>query len=181
MKYLEVRRHTMRQKPGKHLSQAGVELARRIGKASDRFDRVFSSPKPRAIETAIAMGYAVDREIEGLGLDAVEDKVWEELEGEAGFDGWGRQVKKSKLLVNFGKSQAKIWQESLEALPEGDRGLMITHGGFIEAGAVGLLPDANHPKWGGFCDYCEGVAVSFDGKAYKLKILRVTEKIKPAV
>ena len=28
MRYLEVRRHTMRTRPGKHLSQAGVTLAR---------------------------------------------------------------------------------------------------------------------------------------------------------
>ena len=36
MRYLEVRRHTMRTKPGEHLSQAGVDLARRVGEGMDR-------------------------------------------------------------------------------------------------------------------------------------------------
>src|SRR4051794_10783960 len=53
MRYLEVRRHTMRTKPGEHLSQAGVDLARRVGEGMGHFDRVVSTLAPRAFETAI--------------------------------------------------------------------------------------------------------------------------------
>ena len=60
MRTLEVRRHTMRRKPGQRLSQDGIELARLVGDGSGHFDLVVSSDVPRAIETAIAMGYEVN-------------------------------------------------------------------------------------------------------------------------
>ena len=72
---LEVRRHTMRVKPGQHLSHKGVSLARTVGLGIGPFDRVASSNLPRAIETAIAMGTAVDDVIEDLG------RLWVYLEG----------------------------------------------------------------------------------------------------
>ena len=37
MRVLEVRRHSMRRKPGEHLSQDGIELARLVGEASEPF------------------------------------------------------------------------------------------------------------------------------------------------
>jgi broad specificity phosphatase PhoE len=46
----------MRRKPGAHLSQDGIELARLVGETSGPFSLVVTSPIPRAIETAIAMG-----------------------------------------------------------------------------------------------------------------------------
>ena len=56
MRTLEVRRHTMRRKPGQRLSQDGIELARLVGDGSGHFDLVVSSNVRRAIETTIAMG-----------------------------------------------------------------------------------------------------------------------------
>ena len=55
MKTLEVRRHTMRRKPGAHLSQDGIALARLVGGTAGPFSLVVTSTIPRAIETAIAM------------------------------------------------------------------------------------------------------------------------------
>jgi broad specificity phosphatase PhoE len=72
MRYVELRRHTMRTRPGQHLSQAGVSLARRVGEGVGPFDRVVTSTLPRAFETAIAMGFAVDEQIAllaGMGAD----------------------------------------------------------------------------------------------------------------
>ena len=66
MRYLEVRRHSKRVRPGQHLSQWGVLLARRVGDELGPFDRVVTSPLPRCIETAVAMGFAVDETIEAL-------------------------------------------------------------------------------------------------------------------
>ena len=64
--FIEHRRHSMRSKPGQHLSQAGVDLARRVGEGMTAFDRVYTSTVPRAFETGIAMGFAVDRQIDLL-------------------------------------------------------------------------------------------------------------------
>jgi hypothetical protein len=52
--------------------------------------------------------------------------------------------------------------------------LVITHGGIVEIGAVGCLPDADHSAWGPYCDYCEGVRLSLDGERFvEAEILRV--------
>src|SRR5512139_4126284 len=69
MPLIEHRRHSWREPPGEHLTQAGVALARRVGGAMASFDLVVTSHLPRAFETAIAMGYAVDRQEELLGDD----------------------------------------------------------------------------------------------------------------
>src|SRR5436189_2967826 len=60
MKTIEIRRHSMRFKPGEHLNQPGVMLARLVGQNLGPFDRVVTSTLPRAIETTIAMGFAAD-------------------------------------------------------------------------------------------------------------------------
>ena len=67
MRTLYVRRHTMRRKPGQHLSQDGIALARLVGAESGPFSLVVTSPVPRAVETAIAMGFEVDETDESLG------------------------------------------------------------------------------------------------------------------
>ena len=58
----------MRRKPGQHLSQDGVSLAQHVGQDLNPFDLVVASELPRAIETAIAMGFAVDRLDVDLGV-----------------------------------------------------------------------------------------------------------------
>jgi hypothetical protein len=77
LRTLEVRRHTMRLIPDHHLTQAGVELARRIGESTGPFQRVITSTLPRAFETALAMGFAVDEQNEVLSQLApdVEDEI----------------------------------------------------------------------------------------------------------
>ena len=67
MRSLVVRRHSLRSPGGVHLSPEGVHQARRVGRFSGNFDRVVTSPKPRARETAEAMGFPVDAELELLG------------------------------------------------------------------------------------------------------------------
>src|SRR5215471_19815319 len=65
MRYLEVRRHSFTKKGdgrgrGSHLSRAGVEAARAVGAELGPVAYVAVSESPRTLETAIAMGVAVD-------------------------------------------------------------------------------------------------------------------------
>ena len=62
MKILEVRRHSIRHAGGDHLSQAGVALARNVGQHMGSFNFVATSTLPRAFDTAIAMGFAVNEQ-----------------------------------------------------------------------------------------------------------------------
>ena len=43
LRIIEHRRHTLRVKPGQHLSQAGVDLARAVGEGMGPFDLVVTS------------------------------------------------------------------------------------------------------------------------------------------
>jgi hypothetical protein len=53
--------HDARQ-TGRHLSQAGVDLAWRLGETMEPYELVVTSPVARAFETAIAMGFAEDEQ-----------------------------------------------------------------------------------------------------------------------
>ena len=92
MRTLEIRRHTHRNVPQPHLSQTGVDLARRAGEGLGQFDRVVTSTVPRAFETAIAMGYAVDEQIEQLSM--MSDEVAAVIQWNAGFAAWAKAAHK---------------------------------------------------------------------------------------
>ncbi len=82
MKTIEIRRHCYTKKgegrgKGSHLSTEGVQQARRIGEKIGPFDLVITSRISRTLETALAMGFAVDEQQEVLG-DIPAD-VWEEI------------------------------------------------------------------------------------------------------
>ena len=69
MRWLEVRRHSLTKKDaargrGSRLSVEGVALARLVGESLGPFGAVVTSASPRAIETAVAMGFAVDDTVE---------------------------------------------------------------------------------------------------------------------
>ena len=144
MRYLEVRRHSKRENPGQRLSQWGVDLARRVGEDLGPFDQVVTSPLPRCIETAIAMGFAVNTTIEDLaGDDGLGESFpcMSEIDWEAGYDGFVHCLKTLAPLAAFVEKQAKLWRTIVEAVPEGGRALLVGHGGaFLDGAAVFCFP-----------------------------------------
>ncbi len=175
MRYLEVRRHTMRHKPGDHLNQAGVSLARRVGEGMGPFVRVVTSDLARAFETAIAMGFAVDEQLPPLAMfgAAVEAEVggWE-----AGYAAYARAYHLGRATTDYADRLAALWGRTVSKIPDGAAALIISHGGIIEAGAIGCLPDADHASWGGAVGYCEGVRLGFDGGRFvTADVLRVEQ------
>jgi broad specificity phosphatase PhoE len=149
-----------------------VTLARRVGETIGPFSRVITSTVPRAFETAIAMGFAVDEQLEELGemgKDADAELGWP-----ASFAEIARPVKRGGAAARFARGQAKLLRGIAQSLPEGGTALVISHGGIVEAAAVGCLPEADHAAWGPHCDYCEGVRLAFDGEKFVgAEILRV--------
>ena len=103
MQHIEVRRHTMRVRPGQHLSQEGVDLARRVGGELGPFNRVITSTIPRAFETAIAMGFAVDEQLEQLGM--MGDDVDAEVDWKAGFAEFARVIHRRGATARFARAQ----------------------------------------------------------------------------
>ena len=171
-RYVEHRRHSMRTKPGKHLSQAGVDLARRVGEGMPAFDRIYTSTVPRAFETGIAMGFAVDHQVELLASMPSN----KEISFDVGFGGFSTFIRQhpTSVVASFAKELAAFHADVVRSLPSGGWALILSHGGFIEASAVGCLPDADHESWGPSCNYCEGVRLTYeDGLFTDCEILRV--------
>lgn len=82
MKTLDIRRHSLRKDGGgSQLSQAGVDLARRIGATLGPYAQVVTTPVPRTRETAIAMGFAVDYE---LLMPTADDTLYAEVAANPG-------------------------------------------------------------------------------------------------
>ena len=126
-----------------------------------RFELVVTSDFPRAFQTAIAMGYAVDRQeplLKELG-EGVEDEVnWD-----AGFASFARAFALGGATTRACTAQAELLRTIAAELPENGRALVVSHGGIIEEGVVGLLPGFAFDGWGLGCERCEGVLMRFEG------------------
>lgn len=156
MRLLEVRRHSLREPTGPHLSAAGVLLARQVGPSLGRFDRVVTSPKPRAVETATELGFAVDAELPGLGTMPEDEGVVLEPERMRTFRDYADRYSRSATMSRYARSLESVWVEDLERIPDGGRELMISHGGAIECGAVAAILDGAR-TWGRTLGPLDGV------------------------
>ena len=173
MRTLDIRRHTMRRKPGQHLSREGIALARLVAESNPAYDLVVASTIPRAVETAIAMGLEVDRCIEELGR--LPDPVFDELGWPSPFARVAGAVAANGPAARFAAEQAGLWQEVAAQVPDGGRALIVTHGLFVELGAVASLPDADHAGWGEAIGYCEGVRLVYDENGCRGDLLRLPD------
>ncbi|MDE2863202.1 MAG: phosphoglycerate mutase family protein [Chloroflexota bacterium] len=171
MRTLDVRRHAMRRKPGQHLSQSGIELARLVGDRSGPYEWVTTSPLPRAVETAVAMGFEVNETVEDLARMPPRT-----------LDGWPLPFAAVYELVGAGGQAAEfaartlgVWREIVGKIPESGKALIVTHGGIVELGAVAAVPGGPQMAWGGPIGYLEGVRLTFEGDMCQCRVLRLPE------
>ncbi len=171
MKFIEHRRHTMRTKPGQDLSQEGVDLARRIGYELGPFEHVVTSTVPRAFQTAIAMGFAVDAQL--AELSKLPDEFEQYVAWDAGYVAIAAAAKAHEggVVARSAAGLAKLFDEIFSSLPEDGGALVISHGAIVEASAIGCCPDFDYTGWGA-CGYCEGVLISQDGMSMSVDALR---------
>jgi len=173
MKTIEVRRHSIRSRPGEHLNQSGVTLARLVGENLGPFDRVVTSTLPRAFETAIAMGFAVDEQIELMstyGEDVEREIAWPQS-----FAIYAKAVKRGDKAGQYGNKLAEHYAELAGYLADGRVALVINHGGVLELGVVASFPDADYESWGEAVNYCEGARLYWeDGTCANAEVLRVS-------
>ncbi len=184
MKTLEVRRHSCTKKGddrgrGSHLSADGVLLAREVALDLPGFDYVMASTVPRTLETAVAMGYAVD--------DLV--KVPQKLAGQAmvvvgHLERWSwkfpwlrfRELAAGHEVVgSYGEWLRDSWIAALDRVPDDGKALVVTHGRDIELGVLACLPDVPDDelrRWGEPVHQCEGVTLAYSGGRFEL--LRIT-------
>jgi broad specificity phosphatase PhoE len=165
---LEVRRHSIRKHGGgSQLSQEGVAFAREVGASMGPFVRVVASVVPRARETAVAMGFAVDHELVTLASDPdiySEAAAVEWAAHENPFGALALVVASGGAYASYAHSMAAVWRDLLTPLEADDRVLVIGHSGELEATLVACFPGAAHDEWGSFFGPCEGAALTFDGE-----------------
>ncbi len=173
MKIIEVRRHSIRSKSGDHLNQSGVTLARLVGENLGPFDRVVTSMVPRAFETAIAMGFAVDAQIELMSTYG--DDVEHEVPWPQPFSAYAKAVQRGGAARRYAHQLADYYASLADYLANERAALVINHGGVLELGVVAAFPDADYESWGEAADYCEGVRLFWnDGKCMNAEVLRVS-------
>ncbi|MBA3530565.1 MAG: histidine phosphatase family protein [Ardenticatenales bacterium] len=178
MRRLEIRRHAYTKKgagrgKGSHLSSEGVRQAREIGQALGPFDLVLTSSIPRTLESALAMGFAVDEQWDVLG-DIPAD-VWEEIghherwAWEQPFVEFARLAATGGATARLGQRQKEAWRTALEAVPANGAVLVVSHGRIMEAGLVTCFPDSDFPAWGTPFQHGEGVEFGYeDGRFTEL-------------
>ncbi len=183
MRSIQIRRHSYTKKgaargKGSHLSAAGVTLARRIGGETGPFELVLTSAVPRTLETAIAMGFAVDEQLDVLG--DIPAGVLEELghherwAWHAPFVRFAEIVGRGGPTARMAYRQQETWVRALESLPPNGRVLIISHGRVIEAGLVTCIQDGDFATWGAPFHHLEGVEMTYgDGRFTDVRFLRI--------
>ena len=171
---IEIRRHAYTKKgaargKGTQLSAEGVAFARALSHDMGTFTRVLSSEIPRTLETAVAMGFAVDDSLEVPSnlMDAAIDVVGhhERCEWEQPWARFATLVRQPGPVANLGAWLRAIWEQNLVAVPDGERLLVISHGRTIEIGVIACLTDlsiADFAMWGESLHHGEGIRMSYD-------------------
>ena len=174
MKTAIVLRHAQRQdlsNPNSHLAQAGIEQARAAAAWCDRFDFVVASPLPRADETAIAMGFAVDRT--HPAIQELSEQIMNDVQWDGGYSAWAAAYMTKASVIAYVDHVGSLLQTWLGKVPDGGSLLVVTHGGIVEAMAVGLALGDDLIELGAGAGYAEGFrAVGGVGEGFELTPLR---------
>jgi broad specificity phosphatase PhoE len=183
MRWLEVRRHSLTKKGaargrGSHLSAEGVALARLVGASLGPFARVVTSASPRAVETALAMGFAVDDTMElPSGYVAGEVEHHQQWRWLRPYSAYAELLGRGGGLPAVAETYRVAWTGVVEAVPEGAAALVVCHGGGIEPGLVACLPDADHGSWGAPFGHCDGARLDFeDGRFVSVQFRRAPSR-----
>ena len=179
MRWLEVRRHSLTKQGaargrGSHLSAEGVKLARLVGDPLGPYATVVTAASSRAIETALAMGFAVDDTVElPSGYVPGEVEHHDQWRWPQPYRTYAELVGRGLGLASVAEAHRRIWTAVVQAVPDGAAALVIAHGGGIEPGLVACLPNADHDTWGEPFGHCDGARLGFDqGRLTEIQIRR---------
>ena len=178
MRSLEIRRHSHTKKgdtrtDGSSLSLEGVRASREVGATIGPFGFVVASIIPRTVETAIAMGFAVDVCVDQGGGPLWEASLEEvpfhaQWEAEQPFVMYAEAIRRGGAMRDLANLQLAIWTDAVGRVADGEAALVVTHGGLIDSGLVRALPDADHATWGPPISQLEGARLKYDGTSFAL-------------
>jgi phosphohistidine phosphatase SixA len=156
VRQIELRRHARRDPAADRLSPEGRAQAEDVGRSTTAtYAVVFVSPAHRAAETAAWF-------LRGAGQQLPEHAV---IPGLAGADASGGSP----------EGMAAGVRALLERVPEGSRGLALSHTPFVERAAFGLTGHEVEPM-----AECEGLLVTVEGERLTVEELRLGGSTDPA-
>jgi broad specificity phosphatase PhoE len=159
-KTIEIRRHAERHKPGANLNARGVARAGNASARARTYALVVTSPMPRAIQTAVAMGHGVDEEdwtMASMG-GALNDFPWD-----VSFAAMQREIRDNLVAGAWATLQSAQLRYWLSRIEPGEALLVVSHGGIAEAGIIGLLGDTDVSALGSSLGYSEGARLVIEG------------------
>jgi len=169
VKTLEVRRHSLTKKGqarerGSLLSPDGVRRARRVGDSLPDVRYVLTGPDRRHIETAIAMGYAVDETVDwpsGYVAGVVEHH--DQWRWNQPFVRYAELLDHSQPFRSVVQTHLDHWLSAVDQVPDESVALVISSGGSIEPVLVASSPTPDFTGWGPALHHLEGATLIFDG------------------
>jgi broad specificity phosphatase PhoE len=172
MKYLEHRRHTERTRPHDHINQKGIDLAKRAAETAGPFHYVLTSTVPRAVETALVLGYEVNR-MDDL-LFHYKPELMDEL-GNRSFQAIVKAIEAGRYTYSYAQDQLNLLREALDEVEDGETVLVVSHGSMVEIGLVAMFPNLDYEKWEKPFTYLEGYRVGYEnGEFNDPQILRTS-------
>ena len=168
MRHLEVRRHSFTKKGdargrGSHLSGEGVRAARSAGAELGPLAYVAVSELPRTLETAIAMGFAVDDILPlGAGYSTAEVAHHDQWTWPRPYVRYRELLDGGGPLADAARREFDVWRSAVDRIADGETALIVSHGGRIEPTFVVALPDADVAAWGPPFSHLDGVRIAFD-------------------
>jgi len=171
LRTIEIRRHAERHKPGDNLNARGVARARNASARGRSFARVVTSPIPRAVQTAVAMGHSVDAD--NWFLASMGDRVSQSLIFDDDFAMMQGAIRTDRAAALYAELQALEMRHYLSHVEPGESVLVVSHGGIAEAGIIGLLDGVDLAAFGPSLDYCEGSRLELAGdRCRRVQLLR---------
>jgi broad specificity phosphatase PhoE len=172
VKLVEIRRHSLRDRPAEELSAAGRALAQEVGMTRGPFRRVVSSVSRRAAETAEAMVGHPPQLQTPLWFDLGDGEIPWPLS----FAGYGRQVRENPVARALARQLGESVEQILSGLNEEEQALVATHGGFPELVSAHWATSRQLEELGAPCRCMEGVLLRFDHDRFAgAEALRVPE------
>ena len=153
---------------GSHLSSEGVRSARALGDEFPAFAHRPVGEQPRHLETAVALGCAVDERIAWPSgyVDRVvahhDQWAWAEP-----FRTYAELLASSSALAEMAEAHLAHWHRMLSGVGDDAAVLVVSSGGSIEPVLVAAMPDDDHASWGSAFHHLEGARVSWDGHRFR--------------
>ena len=149
-------------------------MARRLAKRALKYALVFSSPLPRAKETAQLIAGRLDSVEPGLLPEmggVIGDRIFGQMRTLAD---WAEVLRERDEARNIASEQLATWAHIAMRVGEKDRILAISHGGIIELPAITLAQRLRTSLEGASFGYCEGVVITYaKGAPTKIEVVRV--------